>query len=311
MKTPARPHSLRARLVATVLVLLAVRCRSSGWRRRWRCASSSTAAWTARWPRRTAGSSRPGRGQLVPPGGFRYGSPPPDFLGPGQGPRTVGATIARRRRAARRGQQPRRQGRRPCPPWTTPPSSRCRSTGARTTVDLAIGDYRMVATETAGTVYVIGLPAGGAPGRARAPRRRRGHRDRRSRCSVAGSPAPCWCAASCGRWSGWPTRRPRSARCRWTAARSTWPSGCRDVDPRTEVGQVGERVEPDARPRRGRAGGAPGQRDAGAPVRRRRQPRAAHPARRDPRLRRADPPRPRSRPRSRTRSPGSRRRPSG
>ena len=34
--------------------------------------------------------------------------------------------------------------------------------GGPTTVDLSIGDYRMVATETAGTVYVIGQPAGGA-----------------------------------------------------------------------------------------------------------------------------------------------------
>ena len=61
------------------------------------------------------------------------------------------------------------------------------------------------------------------------------------------------------------------------------------VDPaaaHTEVGQLGGGAEPDARPHRRRAVGAARQRDPGAAVRRRRQPRTAHPAGRHPRLHR-------------------------
>ena len=61
-----------------------------------------------------------------------------------------------------------------------------------------------------------------------------------------------------------------------------------DVDPRTEVGQVGAALNRMLDHVGARAGGPPGQRDPAAAVRRRRQPRAAHPAGRDPRLRRAD-----------------------
>ena len=103
-------------------------------------------------------------------------------------------------------------------------------------------------------------------------------------------------ARRCGRCDRVAATASRVPRCRWTAARSSWPSGCRrDTDPRTEVGQVGAALNRMLGPRRGRAGGAAGQRDAGAPVRRRRQPRAAHPAGRDPRLRRADPAQPAAR----------------
>ena len=62
-----------------------------------------------------------------------------------------------------------------------------------------------------------------------------------------------------------------------------------------------------ARQRRVGPARPPGERDAGAPVRRRRQPRAAHPAGLDPRLRRAHPPR--DRPRAAHRHP--RHRPGG
>ena len=48
-------------------------------------------------------------------------------------------------------------------------------------------------------------------------------------------------------------------------------------------------AQPDARPHRGRAVGAAGQRDPGPPVRRRRQSRTAHAAGRDPRLHRTHP----------------------
>ena len=63
----------------------------------------------------------------------------------------------------------------------------------------------------------------------------------------------------------------------------------RQPEHRGRPGRCG--AEPDARPRRLGAGSPPGQRDPAAPVHRRRQPRAAHAAGRDPRLRRAGPPR--------------------
>ena len=67
----------------------------------------------------------------------------------------------------------------------------------------------------------------------------------------------------------------------------TLPERVPDTSPRTEAGQVGRGVQPDARPRRAGPGPPGGQRGPAAPVRRRRQPRAAHPAGRHPRLRRA------------------------
>ena len=60
-----------------------------------------------------------------------------------------------------------------------------------------------------------------------------------------------------------------------------------EADPRTEIGRVGRRAEHPARPRRRVAGRAPAQRGADAAIRRRREPRAAHAARLDPRLLRA------------------------
>ena len=88
-----------------------------------------------------------------------------------------------------------------------------------------------------------------------------------------------------------------SPSCRWTAAR--WRCAERVPDGRHRPAHRGRpgrrRAQPDARPRRRRAGRAAGQRDPGAPVRRRRQPRAAHAAGRDPRLRRAEPARARRR----------------
>ena len=86
-----------------------------------------------------------------------------------------------------------------------------------------------------------------------------------------------------------------------------------DTDPPHRGGSGRRRAEPDARPRRRRAGRPAGQRDARAAVRRRRQPRAAHPAGRDPGLRRADPAQSRRGPtrRRRTRWSGSSRRAPG
>ncbi len=59
----------------------------------------------------------------------------------------------------------------------------------------------------------------------------------------------------------------------------------RTSDPRSEVGRVAARLQPDARPRRGRADQAARERGTAAQLRRRRQPRAAHPRRLHPRPR--------------------------
>ena len=161
MKTPARPHSLRARLVATVLVLLAVTLSVIG--------VATTLALRqflyGRLDREVVEANSRfvavQTGQFVPPGGFRYGRRP-GLPRPRPGPAHARRDDPRRRRAARRGEQPGRRvvggargGRRRL--LVAVPVD-----GGPTTVDLSIGDYRMVATETGGTVYVIGQPAGGA-----------------------------------------------------------------------------------------------------------------------------------------------------
>jgi two-component system, OmpR family, sensor kinase len=159
MRTPARPHSLRARLVATVLVLLAVTLSIIG--------VATTLALRqflyGRLDREvTEANSRfvgAQTGQLVPPGGFRYGQP--DFLGPVQGPRTLGATI--RDGAVQRAEVSTRGGGSSALPAVDQAVLLTVPVGdGPTSVDLSIGDYRTVATETGGTVYVIGQPAGGA-----------------------------------------------------------------------------------------------------------------------------------------------------
>lgn len=161
MKTPARPHSLRARLVATVLVLLAVTLSVIG--------VATTLALRqflyGRLDREVVEAN--GRfvaaqtGQLRPPGGFPYRIPPSDFLGPVQGPRTVGATV--REGVVVRAEVSSRGGGSSALPDVDDAALVAVPVGeGPTTVDLSIGDYRMVATETAGTVYIIGQPAGGA-----------------------------------------------------------------------------------------------------------------------------------------------------
>ena len=161
MKTPARPHSLRARLVATVLVLLAVTLSVIG--------VATTLALRqflyGRLDREVVEANSRfvavRTGQFVPPGGFRYGQPPQDFLGPVQGPRTVGATI--QNGVVQRAEVSSRGGESSVLPSVDDAALVAVPVGGGpTTVDLSIGDYRMVATETAGTVYVIGQPAGGA-----------------------------------------------------------------------------------------------------------------------------------------------------
>ena len=72
-------------------------------------------------------------------------------------------------------------------------------------------------------------------------------------------------------------------------------AGARGGRRRAHRGRPGRpRDQHHARQRRVGPARPPGERDAGAPVRRRRQPRAAHAAGLDPRLRRADPPRDRA-----------------
>ena len=133
------------------------------------------------------------------------------------------------------------------------------------------------------------------------------------------SPA-CRCAACTTRCttSRWPRRRSSARCCCWPACSAPlWvrlslrplrrvaatasqvaelplesgevelPAGVPDTDPRTETGQVGSAFNRMLGHVQTALRAARGQRDAAAPVRRRRAPRAAHPAGRHPRLRRA------------------------
>ena len=259
-------------------------------RRRWPCASSSTAGWTAtsrdgqqpvpRVPRPASSCRRAGRygtARLPRPASSRAPHARRDD------PRRCGA--------ARRGAAPAAAGRRPCPRWTRPCSLAVPVDGRPDTASTCrLGDYRLVATDDRRRrCYVTGLPAGGAQDvigrlvvveviaialallgggvagavlvRRRAAAAGTGRRHRRQGQRPAAGPR----RGRAGRaGAATPTRAPRSAR----SARA--------------LNQMLDHVG-------ARAGGPAGQRDAAAPVRRRRQPRAAHAAGRDPRLRRADP----------------------
>ncbi len=162
MKTPARAHSLRARLVATVLVLLAVTLSVIG--------VATTLALRqflyGRLDREVVEANSRfvavRTGQFVPPGGFRYGT---------AAARTSSAPSRGRARSAQRSANgvvqraevsSRGGGSSVLPDVDDAALLTVPVGGGPTTVDLSIGDYRMVATETGGTVYVIGQPAGGA-----------------------------------------------------------------------------------------------------------------------------------------------------
>ena len=95
-------------------------------------------------------------------------------------------------------------------------------------------------------------------------------------------------APACGRCGGLPPPPRRSPTCRSTAVRCALPTRVAEVDadPHTEVGQLGSALNRMLDHIAAALSRAARQRDAGAPVRRRRQPRTAHPARRDPRLHR-------------------------
>ena len=160
MKTPTRPHSLRARLVATVLVLLAVTLLVIG--------VATTLALRqflyGRLDREVVEANSRfvavQTGQFTPPPGFPAGVPR-DFLGPVQGPRTIGATI--RDGVVQRAEVSSRGGGSSAVPEVDDAALVAVPVGGGpTTVDLSLGDYRMVATRYGDTVYVIGQPAGGA-----------------------------------------------------------------------------------------------------------------------------------------------------
>ena len=153
-----------------------------------------------------------------------------------------------------------------------------------------VGTYRVEAYRVGQSVVVVGLS------------RDRGRRDDRARCSRRSACSPLGGLLLLAAATAWTIRaRPRAAarrrrhrrrgsrRCRSTRARSRSPSGCphAEADPRTEVGRVGEALNTlldhvdeslDARQRN---------EERMRRVRRRREPRAAHAARLDPRLLRA------------------------
>ena len=147
-------------------------------------------------------------------------------------------------------------------------------------------------------VIVTGLPLADDPGHAAAvalvDRRSRWLRRRAGRAGLAGAVIVRRTLRPLR-----PGRRHRHPGLRAAAATAArWRSPQRvpdaDTDPRTEVGQVGAALNRMLDHVGNALDGAAGQRDAGPPVRRRRQPRAAHPAGRDPRVRRAEPARPRA-----------------
>ena len=106
------------------------------------------------------------------------------------------------------------------------------------------------------------------------------HRD-----SSAASSSGC----RCGRCAGSRRPPPASPSSRSRAGRSSLPERVPDADPKTEVGQVGAAFNRMLGHVGGRADPKGGERGAAAPVRRRRQPRAAHAAGGHPWLRRAGP----------------------
>ena len=309
---PAAADSLRARSrLATVLVARSrlAPARSIGVATdRGAAPVPRTAGSTTQLVGRPAGSSRgpTGRPRGGPAARRRNGAAGLPRPGPGAG--TLGA-----RSAAAWSQRPTVQhrggGRRArCRPSDADAARACRSASRRrrTRRPRRLGDYRLVATAGRdATMLVIGAAAGAGP---RTPSGRLvvvelivadrlallGGRRRRRACS---------CGAQLRPLTGWPPPPPgqrAAAGPRRGRARRAGAAG--DADPRTEVGQVGAALNRMLDHVGGALEARQAQRDAGAPVRRRRQPRAAHAARRDPRLRRADPARPRRRARRRRRT---------
>ena len=164
MRTPGRPRTLRARLVATVLVLLAVAFAVIG--------VTTTVALRqflfSRLDREvTEASNRfvlAQTGQLRPPPGviIQPGAQQRDFfLGPVQGPRTLGARI--RNGVVERAEVSTRGGGSTAVPAEDAAALAALPALSRpTTVHLSLGAYRVVATRASGATYIIGQPAGDA-----------------------------------------------------------------------------------------------------------------------------------------------------
>ena len=158
MRRPGRPRTLRARLVATVLLLLAVAFAVIG-------VTTTLALGQFLFSRLDQevieASNRFAlvqTGQIRPPAGTVRRD---DFLGPAQGPRTLGAVV--RDGVVQRAEVSGRGGGSSTIPAddaavlaALPPVDR------PTTVGLSLGAYRVVATQIGATTYVLGQPAGEA-----------------------------------------------------------------------------------------------------------------------------------------------------
>ncbi len=157
MRTPGRPRTLRVRLVATVLVLLAAAFAVIGVA----TALGLREFLFARLDREVVEAGT--RFVLAQTG--RFPAPPPGlvperdlFLGPAQGPRTLGATV--RSGMVQRAEVSTRGG------GTSTLSAddagvlaAVAPRTAPTSVDLSFGPYRVLARQVGDTTYVIGQPA--------------------------------------------------------------------------------------------------------------------------------------------------------
>ena len=174
-----------------------------------------------------------------------------------------------------------------CPPTTTSDPSRSpsasidgirRRSGARCRCAGRRGELTTVAIDLS-DVTVDGARAGLVAGRHRCRGAAGARRRRLSRS----------CTAACGRWPRSSRRPPRSPPVSWTAA-------CPQRDPRTEVGRLSlalngmlAQIQRAVASSESSAEQARDVRGPDAPLHHRRQPRAAHAADDDPRLRRAVP----------------------
>jgi two-component system, OmpR family, sensor kinase len=161
MRTPGRPRTLRARLVATVLLLLAVAFTVIG--------LTTTIALReflfTRLDREVVEANNRfvavQTGQFRPPGAPAQPPREISFLGPVQGPRTLGAIV--RDGAVQRAEvSSRGGGASALPAADGAVLAALPADGRPTSIDLSLGSYRVVATQVGGATYVIGQPAGDA-----------------------------------------------------------------------------------------------------------------------------------------------------
>ena len=161
MRAPGRPRTLRARLVATVLVLLAVAFAVVG--------VSTTLALRqflfSRLDRELVEANRGfvavQTGRIGPPGADRLPPPPDIFVGPVQRPRAVGA-IVRADGTVERAELAVRGGATPLPAADGTALGAVPPDGVPTTVELSLGPYRVVAARADGRTFVLGQSVGEA-----------------------------------------------------------------------------------------------------------------------------------------------------